>query len=155
MKISMQNSSLIINDKIIKILPYTKSFLYVDKISEIDDEHIVGHYTFSENDFFYKAHFKHIPITPGVILIEMMGQIGMVCHLIYLTKIYDKDIPFHPILSNVEASFLKEVKINDLLTVVSKKIYFRKNILKSTLELYNSKKELCCFCTAQLHLVFD
>ncbi len=151
----MVNDTKIINDKIIKILPYLKSFLFVDKISEIDDNHVIGYYTFSKDEFFYKSHFKHKPVTPGVVLIEMMGQIGMVCHLIFLNKLYNKNIQFHPILSNVEASFLKEVHINDKLKVISEKIYYRNGILKSNLQLFNSKNEICCQCIAQLQLVFD
>ena len=36
--------------------------------------------------FFYKGHFKENPITPGVLLIETMAQIGVVCLGIYLLK---------------------------------------------------------------------
>lgn len=151
----MKNTTNIIGDKIIKILPYLKSFLFVDEISEIDEDHVIGYHTFSKNDFFYESHFIHKPVTPGIILIEMMGQIGMVCHLLFLNELYKNHIPFHPILSNVEASFLKEVNVDDKLKVISNKIYYRNGILKSNLQLFNSKDEICCQCIAQLQLVFD
>ena len=47
---------------------------------------ITGNYTFKENAFFYEGHFKENPITPGVLLIETMAQIGVVCLGIYLLK---------------------------------------------------------------------
>ena len=144
-----------IENKIISRLPYLGSFLFVDEISFIDENKVVGYYTFKKDAFFYNSHFSHVPITPGVILIEMIGQIGMVCHLIYLNKLHETNSPFHPILSNVEASFLKQVSINDKLKVISNKIYYRKGVLKSKLELYNSQNELCAFCTAQLQIVLD
>ncbi|HPX75214.1 MAG TPA: hypothetical protein PLW77_01385 [Bacteroidales bacterium] len=151
----MQNNIKEISNKIIQILPYEKSFLFVDELSFISDNTIIGHYTFTENDFFYRLHFKHIPITPGVILIEMMGQIGLVCHLVYFNNLHLNNKTFHPILSNVEASFLKEVKINDRLTIISEKIYYRKGILKSNLKLLNSNHEVCTLYKAHAHLIIE
>jgi len=144
-----------ISHKIIKSLPYLKSFLFVDSISFISDDEIIGHYKFSKNNFFYDSHFKHIPITPGVILIEMMGQIGLVCHLVYLEKLYLENITYHPILTSVEAEFHKEVKVEDQLTVKAKKIYYRKGILKSYAELYDSSNTLCAWLKAQLKIIID
>ena len=144
-----------IENKIIARLPYLPSFLFVNEISLINDDEIIGHYTFGKDNFFYNAHFKHIPITPGIVLIEMMGQIGLVAHLVYLHKLYDNDILFHPILSYVESSFYKKVEVNDKLTIKSKKIYYRNNILKSKIELFDSSNDLCATLIAQLQLVFD
>lgn len=144
-----------LSKKIIGCLPYSNIFLFVDEISSISEDKIIGHYRFSENDFFYKAHFTHLPVTPGVILIEMMGQIGMVCHLVYINEIYKIGKKFHPILSNVETSFLKQVNVNEKLTVISEKVYYRRGILKSNLQLLNSKGETCVLCKALLHLVYD
>ncbi|HNQ67646.1 MAG TPA: hypothetical protein PKN32_04660 [Bacteroidales bacterium] len=141
--------------KIINSLPYLESFLFVDDLTEVNNSTICGHYTFKKNEFFVDAHFKHIQVTPGVILVEMMGQIGLVCHLVYLEKLYEKETIYHPLLTYVEANFFQEVKIEDKLTVKGEKIYLRKGILKSKVELYNSKKELCSTLTAQLLLKKD
>jgi 3-hydroxyacyl-[acyl-carrier-protein] dehydratase len=144
-----------LSEKIIQVLPYEKPFHFVDELSFISDDIIIGHYTFTENDFFYRAHFKHIPITPGVIVIEMMGQIGLVCHLIYFNKLHLNNKVFHPILSNVEASFLKEIKINDRLTIIAEKTYLRRGILKSNVKLLNSNNEVCALCKGQAHLIIE
>lgn len=144
-----------LSEKIIQVLPYEKPFHFVDELSFISDDIIIGHYTFTENDFFYRTHFKHIPITPGVIVIEMMGQIGLVCHLIYFNKLHLNNKVFHPILSNVEASFLKEIKINDRLTIIAEKTYLRRGILKSNVKLLNSNNEVCALCKAQAHLIIE
>jgi 3-hydroxyacyl-[acyl-carrier-protein] dehydratase len=71
--------------EIVTYLPYTDPFLFVDEILEVDDEKIVGVYTYKPSLDFYKGHFKDHPVTPGVILIETMAQIGLVCLGIYLT----------------------------------------------------------------------
>jgi 3-hydroxyacyl-[acyl-carrier-protein] dehydratase len=70
--------------EIVTYLPYTDPFLFVDEILEVDDQKIVGVYTYKPSLEFYKGHFKDHPVTPGVILIETMAQIGLVCLGIYL-----------------------------------------------------------------------
>ena len=54
------------------------------KLSALDEEQIVGAYRFREDAFFYRGHFPGRPITPGVILIETMAQIGVVAFGMYL-----------------------------------------------------------------------
>ncbi len=66
-------------EEIISKLPYSKPFLFVDELLHIDENRVEGTYTFDENLDFYKGHFKDNPITPGVILTEVMAQIGLVC----------------------------------------------------------------------------
>jgi len=141
--------------QIINRLPYLDSFLFVDEISFVDENTIVGHYTFSRQAFFYNAHFIHKAVTPGVILMEMMGQIGMVSHLIYLNKLHINDVIFHPVLSHIECAFLKMVEVDDKLTVISEKVYFRKSVLKSKVVLKNSKGEECAHVSGQLQLVYN
>ena len=72
--------------QIIKNLPYKKPFLFVDELTDISENGIIGNYTFKESEFFYEGHFKDNPITPGVMLTETMAQIGVVCLGIYLLK---------------------------------------------------------------------
>ncbi|MGC9331117.1 MAG: 3-hydroxyacyl-ACP dehydratase FabZ family protein [Bacteroidales bacterium] len=144
-----------LSKKIIERLPYLNNFLFIDDISYVDEDHIIGHYTFTNNAFFYKAHFKHLPVTPGVILIEMMGQVGLVAHLVFLQKLHESNKLFHPILSSVESEFYKEVKVNDPLTIKAKKIYLRRGIIKSKIELYDSTDTLCATLIAQLQLIID
>jgi 3-hydroxyacyl-[acyl-carrier-protein] dehydratase len=124
------------SQKILAALPYGKDFCFVDTIETVDEERISGTVTFREDSFFYKAHFTDKPMVPGVIMIEAMGQLGMVCHLIYLSGSYDRS--FLPVLSNVEATFVGNAEYGELCYVHGKKLYFRRNILKSEVEL---KKE--------------
>ena len=70
--------------QIIQHLPYSKPFLFVNEITQISENGTTGNYTFKEDAYFYKGHFKDNPITPGVILTEVMAQIGVVCLGIYL-----------------------------------------------------------------------
>ncbi len=140
---------------IISKLPYGKDFLFVDEIQYIDKDKIIGTYKFNSSANFYNSHFLHKPITPGVILIEAMGQIGMVSHLIFLNNLHISNKNFIPLFSNVETSFYKTVERGAKIKVVGHKIYFRNNVLKSEIKLYNELEELCVLGKAQLSLKYE
>lgn len=133
-------------DDILKKLPYSDSFLYVDSLLTITDEGCEGTYVFKDSLPFYKGHFKDFPVTPGVILTECCAQIGVVCLGIHLlTKedsIRSKDIQIA--MSSVQMDFLKAVYPNEKVRVISEKTYFRFSKLKCKVSMYNSKDEVVC-----------
>ncbi|MFT6699114.1 MAG: 3-hydroxyacyl-[acyl-carrier-protein] dehydratase [Porticoccaceae bacterium] len=132
-------------NKIIQNLPYTKPFLFVDEIIHISEKGVSGNYTFKENEFFYKGHFKENPITPGVILTETMAQIGVVCLGIFLLKEEVSSVKKPQIaLTSNQIDFFLPVYPNEKVKVVSEKEYFRFNKLKCTVKMYNQKNELVC-----------
>lgn len=133
------------SEEIIQLLPYQKPFLFVDEILTIDDNGVTGTYTFLENESFYEGHFKNNPITPGVILTEVMAQIGVVCLGIYLLKdeISNENLPKIGLTSN-QVDFYKPVYPREKVKVVSDKIYFRFGKLKCKVKLFNEKEELIC-----------
>lgn len=71
---------------ILEHLPYKSSFRFVDNILQLDEDGVTGEYTLREDAFFYEDHFIDNPITPGVIITEIMAQIGLVVLGIYLLK---------------------------------------------------------------------
>jgi 3-hydroxyacyl-[acyl-carrier-protein] dehydratase len=120
--------------EIISRLPYESPFLFVDELQEADENGIKGSYTFKNDEYFYQGHFKDNPITPGVILIETMAQIGLVSFGIFLVKDkVDKIPPFAFTSSNV--SFYKMVLPGQKVNVVSKKHFFRMGKLKCNVEM--------------------
>ncbi|RAR48458.1 3-hydroxyacyl-ACP dehydratase FabZ family protein [Flavobacterium lacus] len=128
-------------DLILSKLPYQKPFLFVDELLQIDEDGVTGTFTFDEKLEFYTGHFKDNPITPGVILIETMAQIGLVCLGIYLT--FDEN--FSKIaFSSSEVEFLKPVYPNEKVTVISEKVYFRFGKLKCKVRMLNSQNEEVC-----------
>lgn len=139
------------NDKILAALPYGKNFLFVDAIESVDDSGIKGSYSFQKDLSFYDSHFKGKPLVPGVIMIETMGQIGMVCHLIYLMN--DYEFKFLPVLSNVEVSFIGSADYGETCYVTGKKIYFRRNILKSSVEMRKTDGSLIATLTANIMII--
>ncbi len=129
--------------EILDRLPYSHPFLFVDELNTIDTNSVEGTYTFSEDDFFYKGHFKEKPVTPGVILTECMAQIGVVCLGIFLLK--DEIVkPPKIALSSTEIDFYFPVLPGEKVTVISEKMYFRFKKLKCEVKMYNAEGRLVC-----------
>jgi 3-hydroxyacyl-[acyl-carrier-protein] dehydratase len=129
--------------EIISKLPYSKPFLFVDELVSIDENGVVGNYTFDANLDFYKGHFKDNPVTPGVILTEVMAQIGVVCLGVFLLNNEVNKNTLIALTSN-EIEFLKPVYPNEKVTVISEKIYFRFGKLKCKVKMLNAKNEEVC-----------
>ncbi len=117
----------------------------MDELTHISDNGVTGNYTFKESEYFYRGHFKDSPITPGVILTEVMAQIGVVCLGIYLLREKISDIKKPQIaLTSTNIDFFLPVKPKQRVNVVSEKIYFRFNKLKCKVQLFNEKNQLVC-----------
>lgn len=129
--------------EILEKLPYSTPFLFVDDLVSVDENGVMGTFTFKENLDFYKGHFKTQPITPGVILTETMAQIGLVCLGIFLIG---SDLKPESLigLTSTEIEFLKPVFPGEKVTVISEKIYFRFNKLKCKVKMINEKSEIVC-----------
>jgi 3-hydroxyacyl-[acyl-carrier-protein] dehydratase len=69
---------------VLALLPHRRPFHFVDALTRLDAAGAEGRYRFREDEPFYEGQRSLDPITPGVILIECMGQIGVVAHGIYL-----------------------------------------------------------------------
>ena len=130
------------HQQILEKLPYSKPFLFVDEIIEISNEQVRGCFTFDRDLFFYKGHFTNNPVTPGVILIETMAQIGVVCLGIYLLR--NETVATEIALTSAEIEFLKPVFPDEKVVVVSTKKYFRFGKLKCKVEMFNEQNELVC-----------
>lgn len=128
---------------IISKLPYAKPFLFVDRILNINADGVEGEYTFDANLDFYKGHLVGNPITPGVILTEVMAQIGVVCLGVFLLN--ENEIPINSVaLTSTAIDFLKPVYPNEKVTVISRKIYFRFGKLKCEVSMKNHLGEIVC-----------
>ena len=135
-------------DYILEKLPYKSSFRFVDSIVMLDENGVTGNYTLKNNAFFYEDHFPGNPVTPGVILTEIMAQIGLVTLGIYIILNTPEDTGtkpgelIFPLLTSTDVSFFKMVVPGQKLTVISKKEYFRFNKLKCYIEMFDGGNEL-------------
>ena len=133
------------HQEIIQLLPYQPPFLFVEELTSVSENGAEGYYTFKEDEYFYQGHFKGNPITPGVILTEVMAQIGVVCLGIFLLKdkISETEKP-KMALTSQQVDFFLPVLPGEKVKVVSEKVYFRFNKLKCNVQLFNEKEELVC-----------
>lgn len=69
-------------EQIMEIIPHRDPFLLIDEILEMEvGVRVVARKYISEDEFWFKGHFPEYPVTPGVLIIEMLAQAGAVCLL--------------------------------------------------------------------------
>lgn len=133
---------------ILNYLPYKSSFLFVDNITALDENGVTGDCTLKPEAFFYEDHFPGNPVTPGVIITEIMAQIGLVVLGIYLMldglphegAVMNADS--FPLLTSTNVDFFKMVLPGERVIVNSKKQYFRFGKLKCSVEMHNQAGDL-------------
>ena len=130
--------------EILDLLPYKSSFRFVDGLTELDENGVTGHYTLRKDAFFYEDHFVGNPVTPGVIITEIMAQIGVVVLGIYFLSKENNtgNAKVIPLLTSTEVSFFKMTLPGQKLIVKSRKEYFRFGKLKCYIEMTDEQNEL-------------
>lgn len=127
---------------IINLMPQKKPFLFVDRINHIDEHGVSAEYYFDPALDFYRGHFPENPVTPGVILIEMMAQTAVVAHGIWHILMENeknnegKIGATTTLFTETQAEFLKTVPPGSKVKIVGKKVYFRRGKMKSTASVF-------------------
>ncbi|HQB91617.1 MAG TPA: beta-hydroxyacyl-ACP dehydratase [Smithellaceae bacterium] len=139
--------------EILSLVPQQAPFRFIDEIISLDEEKITGAYRFKEDEFFYLGHFPGRPITPGVILIETMAQIGATAFGIYLMACQKKMRPSEmdkalSLFSSVDGvEFKGIVAPGERVIVKGNKNYFRKGVLKVETTMERENGEIVCWGT--------
>ena len=139
-----------IKQEVLELVPQQAPFRFIDEIISLDEEQIVGAYRFRDDEYFYRGHFPGRPITPGVILIETMAQIGVVAFGMYLLACQKNIRPsqlngplsLFSLADGIE--FKGIVKPGERVIVKGKKIYMRKGALKVDINMERENGEVVC-----------
>ena len=118
-KINLKEAPFLNKEKIKKILPHRKPFLFIDEIREIGDDYIIGVKYVSKDEYYFEGHFPSEPVMPGVLQLETMAQAGGVLILSTVEKPEDY-LTFFMKIDN--AKFKKKVVPGDI-------IIFRLNLI--------------------------
>ena len=105
------------NDAIRAILPHRYPFLLVDRIIEMDAEHVVGIKNVTANEPFFLGHFPDFPVMPGVLIVEAMAQTAGVQ---VLSTIPDRHNKLVYLVSVDHARFRRPVRPGDQLRIEMK-----------------------------------
>ena len=128
------NAARLSPEEVLELLPQQEPFRFVDEILEVDEDHIVARYRFRPDADFYRGHFPGDPITPGVILLESLAQVGVVALGIYLYALqYGREGVKKRVALFTDASidFSGVVKPGERVTVSAQKMFFRRGKLRS------------------------
>ena len=133
--------------QVLEMLPQQEPFRFVDEILELDDEHIVASYRFRPEADFYRGHFPGNPVTPGVILVEAMAQVGVVALGIYLVSREVSAAEVGRLLTmftDMTIDFCGVVKPGDRVRISGRKEFFRRRKLRSKVEMHLEDWTLVC-----------
>ena len=137
--------------EVLDLIPPQRPFRFVDEITAVSAERIEGRYTFREDEWFYAGHFPGRPITPGVILLESMCQVGVVALGIYLFALErpDEDIrQWTTLFVESEAEFMRSVLPGETVTIRGERILWRRNKLRAKVEMFSADGTLVAQTTA-------
>lgn len=131
--------------EVLERLPQREPFRFVDRIVEIDEEHVVAEYEWRGDADFYRGHFPGRPVTPGVLLIESMAQAGVVALGIYLLARQGGDASSTlTVFSEANVEFNGIVEPGSRVRIEGRKVFFRRRKLRAEVEMRLDDGTLVC-----------
>ncbi len=126
--------------RLLGFIPQQEPFRFVDRLVEVDLDRVVGQHRLSPDAWFYRGHFPANPITPGVILLEAMAQMGIVTLALHNLLCEGKDpADYLTLFQDAQVEFLQPVYPGDTITVKAEKTLWRRGKIKAKVDLYKDE----------------
>lgn len=136
--------------EVLDLVPQAEPFRFIDEILEVDEDHIVATYRFPPDADFYRGHFPGNPVTPGVILLESMAQVGVVALGVYLFGLAGGIEEVNrriALFTEAEVEFSGLVKPGQRVTIRAEKVFFRRGKIRSRAEMTLDDGRVVCSAT--------
>ncbi len=135
---------------VLALLPQQEPFRFIDEILEVDEDHIVATYRYRPDADFYRGHFPGNPVTPGVILLETVAQVGVVALGIYVVALAggrDAVKRTLALFADADVEFSGVVRPGDRVTVRARKVFYRRGKMRSEAEMMLDDGSVVCTAT--------
>jgi len=137
-------------ERVLELLPQQEPFRFVDEITSLDEDSISACYRFRPEADFYRGHFPGNPVTPGVILLESVAQVGVVALGIYLLALEGGEEEVRKrvaLFSDAEVDFTGMVRPGDEVRIDAKKVFYRRGKLRSEARMCLADGTVVCSAT--------
>ncbi|MGE0311612.1 MAG: 3-hydroxyacyl-ACP dehydratase FabZ [Lautropia sp.] len=113
--VAVAPSAVIDVNEILRYLPHRYPFLLIDRVLELErDARIVALKNVTINEPFFVGHFPHLPVMPGVLVVEAMAQAAGILSFATMGRHSDTDSVYY-FAGIDEARFKKPVVPGDQL----------------------------------------
>jgi len=65
-------------EEIKQIIPHREPSILVDEVESMEGETIVAYKNVTGAEDFFRGHFPHYPVMPGVLIVEALAQAGAI-----------------------------------------------------------------------------
>ncbi|HUN61674.1 MAG TPA: hypothetical protein VMU53_06785 [Candidatus Sulfotelmatobacter sp.] len=130
---------------VLAMMPRGLRYRFLDRIVEVDENHVVAQYRFREDEFFYPGHFPEQPVTPGTILLEAMCQCGMAAQAYYLLALessIEQASAYRIFFTEAKVGWFGPVAAGTQITMHSELVAWRRGRVRARVRVFNEQEQL-------------
>ena len=138
-------------NEIRELLPHRYPMLMIDRVLDYTDDSLVAIKTVTANEPVFQGHFPHLPIFPGVLILEAMVQASAIMASLALGAKADENRVY--LFAGIDkARFKRQVIPGDCIEISTRSVRRIRNIWKTAAE---AKVDSETVCTAQMLFTFQ